>query len=208
MNEYAVQYVLAPIIAATLGFLALWLQEWRRQRDAENRHQRLLESSLQQSQFFSEWYKVQEGLGLPEPELSRYREEIQHELRIIYAEVQAGCAVQVERKDEPSPLGVTLQRLGRSLRFPRPAGWKLWGLAVLYYGVMSIALTFVLLLPFVVLDSVDEEGVAGAVVLSLVGTVLIVALLSLPLVVIRHVADAIRSHSSAHPVVATTPDPA
>ena len=205
MNEFAVQYLVAPFIAATLGFLTLWLQEWRRQRNAESRHQRLLESSAQQSRFFSEWFKVQEGLGLPEPELTRYREEIQQELRTIYAEVQAGCVRQVERKDEPSPLVVTFQRLGRSLRFPRPTGWKLWGLAVLYYVGIAWLLLLLFGAPFVIVDTATKDG-AGEASWEVLGLAIDLAVVSILLVGIRRFADRIRSRRSLRPVVATTPD--
>ena len=33
MNDFAIQHLLAPLIAATLGFLALWMQEWRRHNE-------------------------------------------------------------------------------------------------------------------------------------------------------------------------------
>lgn len=142
MDNPLILTVVGPVVTALVGLVVVWLQDWRRERDAYTQRAHARQEATELVAFYEKWIKTQQLVASPE-DYEAAREVVQDRLDRLAA------AMPEPEEVDPSPSF----SMRRALLLYRPASTGGWVAHVAFYTlfVLTVMGTFGLLMP-------EEDG--------------------------------------------------
>jgi hypothetical protein len=129
MDNTLVLTIVGPVITALIGLVVVWLQDWRRGRDAYSQRAHARTEATELATFYEKWIKTQQLVATPE-EYEAARQVVQDRLDRLAATLPEPEEV------DPSP-SFSLRQV---LLLYRPASRGGWIAHVAFYAMFALTL--------------------------------------------------------------------